>query len=168
MIRWLRLSIFLAVVAGGAIAAWYWPALPERVASHFDGAGRPNGWSSRGGFVGLMLGMTVFHAALFLGIEQVVRRAPARWINLPHKEEWLAPGREARTREILAGHLLALGLATIVLVDLVSAMTLATNAGSAPRLGAGAWILLAGFVATTLGIVVRMLVVFGRRPAGAD
>lgn len=168
MIRWLRLSIVLAVLAGGAIAAWYWPALPERVASHFDAAGRPNGWSSRESFVGLMVGMTVFHAALFLGIEQVVRRSPKKWINLPHKEEWLSPGREARTREILAGHLLALGLATIVLVDLVSAMTLATNAGSAPRLGAGAWILLAGFVATTLGIVVRMLVVFGRRPAGAD
>jgi uncharacterized membrane protein len=167
VLRWLRLSIVLAVVAGGAIAAWYWPALPERVASHFDAAGRPDGWSSRGSFVGLMLGMTVFHAALFLGIEQLVRRAPSRWINLPHKDEWLAPARAAKTREVLAGHLLALGLATIVLVDLISAMTLAANAGGAPRLGAGAWVLLAGFVAVTLGIVVRMLVVFGRRPAGA-
>ena len=102
MVRWLRLSIVLAVLAGGAIAAWYWPALPERVASHFDGAGRPNGWSSKESFVGLMLGMTVFHAALFLGIEQLVRRAPAKWINLPHKEEWLAParagGRQGRSR----------------------------------------------------------------------
>jgi serine/threonine-protein kinase len=168
MLRWLRLSIVLAVVAGGVIAAWHWPALPERVASHFDGAGRPDGWTSRGSFVGLMLGMTVFHAAVFLGLEQLVRRSPKRWINLPHKEEWLAPGREARTREVLAAHLLALGLATIVLVDLLTAMTLATNAGGAPRLGAGVWILLAGFVAATLAIVVRMLVVFGRRPAGTD
>lgn len=168
MVRWLRLSIVFAVLAGGVIAAWYWPRLPERVASHFDAAGRPDGWSTRGSFVGLMLGMTAFNAAVFLLIEQVVRRLPPKWINLPHKEAWLAPERAQRTRDRLGAHLLAMGLATVVLLDLLSAMTLATNSGAAPRLGNGAWILLAGFVAVTLAIVVRMLVVFARRPADAD
>ena len=88
---------------GGVLVAGTLDLLPETVATHFDGTGRPNGWSSRAGYA-------VFLAAIGAGLPLVVvavvatlaRRAP-QWINLPHREIWLAEPRRsealARARE---------------------------------------------------------------------
>jgi hypothetical protein len=45
-----RCSWFVILIAAGILVAYhlYWiPLLPERLASHFDGAGLANGWMSR-------------------------------------------------------------------------------------------------------------------------
>lgn len=72
-------------------------SLPARVASHFDGGGRPNGWMSRSSyliFVGAFgLGLP---AILVLGF-RALRYLPADLINLPRRDYWLAPERRAAT-----------------------------------------------------------------------
>jgi uncharacterized membrane protein len=42
-------AILLAATLSAAVVqlAWAYPQLPELVATHFDGAGRPNGWMRR-------------------------------------------------------------------------------------------------------------------------
>ena len=42
-------SLALLVLAALQIAYFY-PQLPDTVASRFDGAGRPNGWAPKGAF----------------------------------------------------------------------------------------------------------------------
>lgn len=43
------LMVLLAVQA-----LYYYPQLPERMASHFGADGRPNGWTTREGFFGII------------------------------------------------------------------------------------------------------------------
>src|SRR5712675_1010261 len=71
--------------------------LPQRMATHFDINGQPNGWMTRSsavllqGIVGLLLPLII------VGIFFVIRFAPARLINLPHRDFWFAPERRDET-----------------------------------------------------------------------
>ncbi len=50
--------IFFALVAIAILqTVYYYPRVPQVVASHFDGTGVPNAWSGRDGFFALYLGM---------------------------------------------------------------------------------------------------------------
>ena len=71
--------------------------LPTRVASHFDGGGRPNGWMSRSSYL-------IFTAAFGIGLPAIIvlgflvlRHLPADLINIPRREYWLAPERRLAT-----------------------------------------------------------------------
>ena len=57
---------------------YYWPLMSERMVSHFDGAGNPNGWSSRSTFFCLYAGLTVMIIFMF--------RFPASLISMPNRE----------------------------------------------------------------------------------
>jgi hypothetical protein len=46
-------AIALVLLSGYIIKIW--KLLPDDVASHFDGAGVPNGWSTKGSFVAIVL-----------------------------------------------------------------------------------------------------------------
>ena len=78
--------------------------LPSRVATHFDGSGRPNGWMSRTAHLRLMivfgLGFPLFVPALICAC----RLLPGRFYNLPHRDYWLAPARRTETMAYLLQH----------------------------------------------------------------
>ena len=74
--------------------------LPPSVASHFDAAGTPNGWSSRLGYALLLV---VIGVLLPLGIAALVRGLTARGpalLNIPARDYWTRPdhGKEAVRR----------------------------------------------------------------------
>lgn len=78
--------------------------LPGRVATHFDGSGRPNGWMSRTAHLRLMM---VFGLAFPLFVPAIVyasRFLPDRFYNLPHRDYWLAPARRRETMAYLFRH----------------------------------------------------------------
>jgi serine/threonine-protein kinase len=78
--------------------------LPARVATHFDGHGRPNGWMSRTAHLRFM---TVFGLAFPLFVPAMVyasRFLPDRCYNLPHRDYWLAPARRPETMAYLFRH----------------------------------------------------------------
>jgi uncharacterized membrane protein len=91
------------LVLGSIVQAFgYYAVLPDRIAAHFDAAGTPDGWQSKGTLLlthlGLVLGMTfVLLPILCLG----VRFGPASMIGMPHKEYWLAEPRQHATRSSL-------------------------------------------------------------------
>jgi hypothetical protein len=78
--------------------------LPRRVATHFDGNGRPNGWMSRTAHLRFMtvfgLGFPLFVPALLYAS----RFLPDRFYNLPHRDYWLAPARRTETMAYLLRH----------------------------------------------------------------
>ena len=57
--------LWLAPVAMGIRYAQVWNELPQRMASHFDAAGRANGWMPRDTALYFDLGLLVFLAAVF-------------------------------------------------------------------------------------------------------
>jgi ABC-type Fe3+ transport system permease subunit len=78
--------------------------LPERVAAHFDGSGRPNGWMSRTAHLRFM---AVFGLAFPLFVPAIVyasRFLPDQLYNLPHRDYWLAPARRTDTMAYLFRH----------------------------------------------------------------
>ena len=59
--------LFFGLVAIALLqSAFYYPQLPQEMASHFDGAGVANDWSSRNVFFGIYLAMIVMLVVVFL------------------------------------------------------------------------------------------------------
>ena len=62
--NWLRRSFYGLLAIAVLQTLYYYPQMPAVVASHFDGLGAPNGWSSRNGFFALYLGITTLSLGL--------------------------------------------------------------------------------------------------------
>ncbi len=100
------------------------PALPARVAVHFDFAGRPNRWTTpfraAGEFTaGILAILAIFGLAAVL-----LERLPPRWVNIPHRDEWLAPPHRAATVALLRRWLAREALAITVFFGWLWAMLL--------------------------------------------
>jgi hypothetical protein len=104
--------------------------LPERVATHFDAHGQPNGWMSHTAHLGFMivfgLGFPLFVPALVYAS----RFLPDRFYNLPHRDYWLAPSRRTETMAYLFRHslwfsLMALCFAIGIHASIIQANNLA-------------------------------------------
>lgn len=122
------------VLCGLAFVAATSGALPPRVATHFGHGGAANGWMTREGYTWFML---LFTLLLPLVIVVSVGFLPARFprfINLPHREHWLAPRRRESTLAWLRGFGAAMGLATALFAIGVHALILDANTRTPARL----------------------------------
>ncbi len=83
MNRNLSLTVFLVLCALYIVHdTYYYPQLPDRVASHFDTFGRPDGWSSKSSYFRHSLIAGVFAMLVFLGSYYFLRKMPDTMINL--------------------------------------------------------------------------------------
>jgi uncharacterized membrane protein len=143
-----------AALAIGLVATY--PMLPERVASHFDAAGMPNGWMMRSSymatyaFIGGMLQLSM--VAVFLLID----RFPKSSINMPHRDYWLAPERSCETFAWIRQFGLWFATSTALLLLGVHLLVVQANLAQPVRLSPVAWGLLGAFLLTTLGGLIRM------------
>ena len=87
---WIVVAIGVMVVAGTL------DVLPPTLATHFDGSGARNGWSSRAEYVILLAGIDIGLPLLIVGVVGVFARRAPRWINLPHREIWLTEVHRAQ------------------------------------------------------------------------
>jgi uncharacterized membrane protein len=154
-------------LAGLLMMAYYYPQMPERMASHFAADGRANGWQSREAFFALMLMVTSTSAIVgFLAPRQIAARSNAR-INLPHRDYWLAPERREETMRIISATM-AWFACGIVFV-LISGTFLALEANLAPdhQFNSRAMLaVLVGFLGGLLSLLVRLVRHFQKVPPG--
>ena len=151
------LYIFLILVCL-LMMAYYYPQMPQRMASHFAADGRANGWQSRSAFFVLMLMVTSTSAIVgFLAPRQIAARSNAR-INLPHRDYWLAPERREQTMRYISAAMA--WFACAILFVLISGTFLALRANLAPdhRFNSTAMlavlgVFLAGLFGSLLGFV---------------
>ena len=87
------LWIFSALLIVWQVYSSY-SSLPERLATHFDSSGNPNGWSSRRGFLiiwcSTILGMNAMWLLSVFLIPRLLRKKLAWTVNIPNKDYWLA------------------------------------------------------------------------------
>jgi uncharacterized membrane protein len=125
--------LILLIVVAVAQLAWLAPGMPDVVATHFDGAGKPNGWMSRAGMVGFQLTILGVMGGIFLGLPVLLRRDPTM-INLPHREYWLSPERRDRTIATIRNWMTVVGCGVVLLLMAVTGMLHHANRMTPPRL----------------------------------
>jgi uncharacterized membrane protein len=148
--------------------AYYYPKVPERMASYFAANGRANGWQSRGAFFVLMLLVSSTSAIVgFVAPRQIAARSDAR-INLPHRNYWLAPERRDQTMLFISATMA--WFACGILFVLISGTFLALQANLAPvhHFNSEAMLaVLGGFLLGLLGLLVRLFRHFQKVPPRA-
>jgi uncharacterized membrane protein len=146
--------------------SYYHPRLPERVASHFNAAGKPDGWSSRASFFGVYLATIAVVLLVFHALPRTLYWVPDRWINLPRKDYWLAPQRRRETLAILQRWMGWFGAGVLLFLIFVFQLAIQANfADDRAVAGAAFWGILAGFLLFTLGWSVLFLLRFLRVPS---
>jgi hypothetical protein len=158
--------VFGLLAVGAAIHfSSYYAQLPEVVASHFNGRGVANGWQTKSAFFGVLVGVSVLAAVVGFGIPRIIASLPPRFINLPHKDYWLAPDHQAETMEFLDTHFAWFGCALLVLILVTFDFALQSNLHPDHRPDASRmWYLLAGFGLFAILSTARIFKRFGRVP----
>jgi len=144
---------------------YVFPQLPDRVVSHFDAQGRPDGSMSREAFAWTMVLTYALSGGSFLAIGALLRRVPASLVNVPNREYWLAPERREATLARLARRLVRLGAVTVVFVLVIVHGTVQFNLGRADGLD-GLWLAVGAYCFYTL-VWTLALVRELRLPPGA-
>jgi serine/threonine-protein kinase len=141
-------GLLAAIVAAAVVQlAWAYPQLPESVATHFDGAGRPNGWMTRDLFVAFQAGLIAVMLLSFVALPRWLSRVPTRWYSLPHRDYWLAPERRDRTLADIRRQMMWLACAIVAMIVAITQLVIEANLASGPVLPrTTVWILLAVFL----------------------
>jgi len=147
--------------------SYYYPRLPDVVASHFNGRGAANGWQTKSAFFGVFVGVSVLAAVIGFGVPRIISVLPAELINLPNKRYWLAPEHLSETMEFLNSYFAWFGCAIFLILILTSDYALQSNLHPEhPPDPSRMWYILAGFLAFMLVWTTRLLMKFLRAPQG--
>jgi uncharacterized membrane protein len=119
-----RLLFAVLVVAAAVHWAYYYPIVPEQVASHFGGGGGPNAWSSKGVFFALYAGGVALSAVFALGIPAL---AGASLIAVRHEDYWLAPERRAETLAFFEAQFAWFGCTMVLFIIAVMELAIRAN-----------------------------------------
>ena len=166
MLRLARLLFFTATFAALALAVRQHASLPVRVATHFGADGQPNGWMSRDSHTLGQIGITVFVAGLFFVLTLILPRIPDRFINLPHRDHWLAPKQRPATFAWLTAMLFWLGALLQSFLGYVFREVWRANLLARPELRLNSlWLQVSLFI-LVVGLVITLLFRF-RRPEDA-
>ena len=142
---------------------YYYPRLPDRVASHFDARGVPNDWSSKGAFFAIMGCVIALIALIFVGFGLWLPKMPVSMMNLPHKRYWFAPERREETLSVLSGYMYWFGAATLAFMAGIFQQTFEANLNPGRPLDQP-WLYLGPYLAVTVVWTVFLLRRFSRIP----
>ena len=131
------------------IGAVFWQAqgMPERVASHWNAAGIPNGWMPRAMEIGLFLAFGLGLSLFVPFIAYTFRWFPPDSLNVPNSAYWRAPEHYPEACEIAFRSSLWTGAATALWAAHFHGLIAAANRKAPPMLDAAAithssWILI--------------------------
>lgn len=164
----MRLSTLLFVLLLALLLGQLWaayPDLPERMATHFNGSGEADGWSSKASFTWLYAGLVALMALTFWGIAAFLPRLPDALINVPNKEYWLAPERRRATLAYFADQMLWMGNATLLLLLYALRQTIQANLeGGDAALGKSFVVVVLVYLAATIAWSVALIARFMQTP----
>ena len=161
--RWILVSLYVAAVVQ---LGWIASQMPAVVATHYDGAGHPNGWMTRAGMVAFQLGILAVTAGAFLGVPVLIGRLSPNLINIPNREYWLSPERRGSTVAALQNLVAGMGCGVVLLLIAVTKLLHRANLTTPPRLSSAALLAcLGGFLAYIVGSLVALYRRFPKPPS---
>lgn len=124
--------------------------LPPVVASHFDAAGRPNGWSTRPSYAVLLVAIGVLlPLSITILIRGLTRNGPAR-LNIPARDYWTRPEHGPEAVRRVRAYMWWLGCIMAATALLIHLLVVAAHTHQPPRLSTAAVLVVLG--AVVLGI----------------
>jgi len=129
--RKLLVIVFLVSLVFSAVSHLL---LPDEVATHFGWGGRPDSWGPKGVYTMLLVTADVIIFLICFFLLVLFAKTPKRWINLPNKDFWLSEKNIATTRNKVSNQMLEFGVAIIVFIDFVKALSLKANLSDPVRM----------------------------------
>ncbi|WP_158635121.1 DUF1648 domain-containing protein [Tsukamurella asaccharolytica] len=126
-------SFLGTVLAYAAAAAWAAISGPDPFPTHFGLSGQPDSWTPRAEAVPLHAAITAGIAVLFAGLALAAPRIPARIVNTPRRDYWLAPEHRPAFDAIVSGFLLWIGGLILVLQAATIVVTIIDPAETAAK-----------------------------------
>ena len=131
---WLKSIFFVLIALATAQTVYYYPLMPEVVASHFDGLGAANGWSSRNGFFSLYSAMLALLVFVFIYIPRWSEKRTSFGMKIPNRKYWLAPERLEQTRKFFRRQMLIMGVVHLSLAIFSVQLVIMANFDQVPLL----------------------------------
>jgi uncharacterized membrane protein len=153
------LGLILVLLYQGFLGCWFWSGsqLPELVATHFNGAGEPNGWMNRSDHQMFMLVFGLAFPGVIVLLSYATRFLPRGMVNIPHRDYWLAPERRRETSNYLTHLSLWLACLAVGFVIGLELSIVQANRQHPPHLSLIA--LLVVVVPFLAGVIVWVLIV---------
>lgn len=130
--------IFFGLVALAILQTiYYYPQMPDVVASHWDGLGQANAWSGRTGFFALYLGIVLMLVGVFIYMPGWSVGRSRMGMRIPHPEYWLAPERIEQTRQFFRRQMAIMGVVHLLLAIYVMQLAIEANLETEARLDSG-------------------------------
>ena len=151
VILYLLIGVFLAQIV------YYYPNLPETVASHFNGLGEPDGWMSRQNFVifeSVLLLIIIFEFTL---LPIVLKKMPNSWTNLPNKGYWLGAERREATFGTIRSYFEWCSIALLSLFIAVNQLVFRANINRENLSSAEMWLIIGAFSTFTVIWLIKFI-----------
>ena len=132
--RWLKASFLILTALAALQIVFYYPKLPAVVASHFDGLGAPNGWSSKEAFFGLYAVIVLMLYGVFGWMPIWIENRPGKSMKIPNRDYWLAPERKAETWAFFRRQMMLMGNLHLGLGIIAIQLAILANFKAEPRL----------------------------------
>lgn len=132
-------------------------ALPERLATHFDGAGKPNDWMTRTQHLTFTIAFGLGVPAFILGVFYSIRFFPASTLNVPQAAYWRSPEHFPEACRILFVHGLWFASLLLIWMALLNAEIVAANRTVPPQLDNGSVMVFAGGLIAGLVLWIVMM-----------
>jgi uncharacterized membrane protein len=108
--------------------------LPDQIASHFNGSGVANGWTSRSSFTLSMLAVGLGIPGFVVGLMYSIRFFPAKYLNVPNPSYWHEPTNFRKACDFLFVSSLWFASAFLLWQIFFSRLIVAANLVSPPHL----------------------------------
>lgn len=126
--------------------------LPPVVASHFDGAGVPNGWSSRPAYAALLVAVGALLPLGIIGLVNALTRKGPQLLNIPARDYWVRPERAREAVRRVRAYMWWLGCIMTGAALTVHCLILRAHASQPPRLSTRGIVFLLSAVLLALGL----------------
>jgi len=156
---WIPLTLLVVLYVGFlAFVGSTAHRLPERLATHFNASGEPDGWMSRAGHVRFVLLVGSSISLFMIAICYPVRFLPAGLINIPNRDHWLTPERRPQADRILLHHSVWFACLCVTFMAALHYLVLQANQVVPPQLSVAAVLLVIGsFMVGILAWILTLL-----------
>ena len=149
---------FGTVLAAVAQCVHDFPLLPERLASHFNASGMPNGWMSKTQFLWTYAIVLLSALLIEFWVSRTIAGKTDAQLNLPNKEYWLAPARRAETFAYFERFCAWYGCGFLFVVVFAMGLAMRANFHSPPVLPTGPILAdVVGFVVFNIVAIITIL-----------